>query len=1094
MEAATNPFNDYVFIDATPSEKGAFTLATEKALAKLEKFQLPDPTHFILQWIQALIASGAQQIDISYGTTSLRGQFNLLINFDGPGYTRFEVDALYDHVFRSGRDRSVDRLRELALGWLSACSLQVDKMILDSNGRRRVRERSGRSVQETTSSSPTPDTETEQPEQAAPIHQLFISGKGDYPFESILSRRCCEVPASIYFNKSLITGSSGPSGVPWPNRSFRCGPTQGVMGATYGGSATSNVSFLRYGVEFVARPEASLQPPVIIRVSDPTLSKNVSQTDVVRDDAYEDFLGRIRTEMKSMGLQLTTKRIPGYQRESLNRFIQSYLVSYVDVRVFDDPHRLQLMGPEFKNLIEFPLFNAAGGSYKSLADLRTEYLLKGYLLYSVDNRAQLARWQGMLLVLEPEEVVVLKKYFSNLHPLGWDEVRTLCQGGMREKLAAARRRPVACQVAHQLSIGLKSTTTSLKLMVQVIVPDVYPTGRTVVAKTGELVGTTLPGADVTLIIETGKGAITSTNDLANLKRSLNKPIRRLVQMLSSKLNSPDISNDQSRMRYAELCCELLIYLIKNEAAGPAVLDELGKTVTSSPLIGIEDGNLVSIDDLRSYLKIVGQVYLGGAFLEGLESGALDPMPRAQQLLDELLQPSQIVPTESVREQLTKDPELKFQFRRQTVMKDLAKNAYPERALKAFANEAAAEAREMARLEREYKEALEGAKLFVQPDQARLSALSRAIEDDEFVPFHLETATKDANVPEDQNGPSSPSSAVPTHSLPSLEQDLKALRASLGDFCSAPGAIHVERHESSFTLHLSTKWVEGGEGLVQILCQGHRPLTVKHRLPLEGFIRLVPASPPNHQVLLDEAVEQLILKALHTHRAEPKQRHQRHRLRRWLLKCCEALPTWRVTNSNIATELVDQPLVPCLGGRVLSWRQLKAQAKRLGHTPVVDPTCREQVPDPVCDVIALREPWRDQLLQELGFPRSAVWKRVTREKNFDVMIRSAWREIITVASGTEDNLMRQDIIGKLSGDSSFWTKWRSGFLSWDASGERALVNPNHKLGKKLLERFQPDDSWAAILASALFSTINRGLQEVEDHHEKAFLQGLLDTID
>ena len=125
METAQNPFNDFVFLNATPSDRGSFSLATEKALAKLEKFQLPDPAFFILQWIQALVASGAETITMEYEESTLQNKFELTITFDGPGYTRTEVDALYDHVFRSGRDRSVDRLRELALGWLSGRCLKL---------------------------------------------------------------------------------------------------------------------------------------------------------------------------------------------------------------------------------------------------------------------------------------------------------------------------------------------------------------------------------------------------------------------------------------------------------------------------------------------------------------------------------------------------------------------------------------------------------------------------------------------------------------------------------------------------------------------------------------------------------------------------------------------------------------------------------------------------------------------------------------------------------------------------------------------------------------------------------------------------------
>ena len=139
METTANPFNDFVFLHAPPSDRGSFTLATEKALAKLEKFQLPDPKLFILQWVQALVASGAESISMAYEESTIQNKFELTIDFDGPGYSRNEVDGLYDHVFRSGRDRSVDRLRELALGWLSACSLPINIMWLDFTRRSKER-------------------------------------------------------------------------------------------------------------------------------------------------------------------------------------------------------------------------------------------------------------------------------------------------------------------------------------------------------------------------------------------------------------------------------------------------------------------------------------------------------------------------------------------------------------------------------------------------------------------------------------------------------------------------------------------------------------------------------------------------------------------------------------------------------------------------------------------------------------------------------------------------------------------------------------------------------------------------------------------
>ena len=211
-----------------------------------------------------------------------------------------------------------------------------------------------------------------------------------------------------------------------------------------------------------------------------------------------------------------------------------------------------------------------------------------------------------------------------------------------------------------------------------------------------------------------------------------------------------------------------------------------------------------------------------------------------------------------------------------------------------------------------------------------------------------------------------------------------------------------------------------------------------------------------------------------------------------MECCELLPQWKETNRVIASELFDQPLVPCLGNRSLSWRQLLAQAKALGQTLVSEDN--SQKPNPEYDILAFQAPWRDSILQHFDFPPQTIVPAVDSPLDFEVLIKSTWRDIYHVVQGAELELLRPEIIAKITQDSSFWTRWRAGFLSWDASSKRVLVNPEHKLGKALLERFQSDPGWSSVFASALFSTINRGLEAVEDSHERAFLQGLLDLTE
>jgi hypothetical protein len=660
---ATNPFNDFVFLNATPSDRGSFTLALDKALDKLEKFQLPDPSFFILQWVQALVASGAQTIRIGLDTS--RGQYDMKIAFDGPGYTAKELQGLYDHVFLSGRDRGQDRLRELALGWLSASSLKPSRLMISSNGWSRVRDKA-------TGAGKAGERTSQLPEEveAGPGHRLEIAGRGSYNFEHMLTTSCTDVPIVLQLNGTQISHPNVSTGVPWPNRPFENGPTRGVMGATYGAGSVSQIAFLRYGVNFVSRAEPGLQPPVIVRASDSTLSKNVSQTDVVRDEAYDEFLARMRSEMKTMALSLTGKRIPSYQRDSLNRYLQAFIGSHLDIRALEDPNRLKLLGADYEALLHYPVFCTTKGVYRSLIELHGIYKKQGSLLYCLEPAARAVPWAGILLVLEPEEVHVLRKFFPNLQGLTLEEIRVQTRMGRSASgVDFSKDEPVLARRDFQHA----------RRTYNLVIPDTYPTGTAVLRAWNSQFGTTLPGLNLTMTIEFTGLEPPDHTEVASLQRAVLERLHLVKVQLEHLLEQTSASGGFSRLRAAELYCEMLNFELKqaaNDTARQALVRDIMESKT--PLIGLEDGKMVSFRDVTSYLKLVPHLYLGGAFVEGLESGALDPMPQATHLLNRLYPSHSLIPTERVRGRLQQDPELRFEFRRQVVMRGLGAAADPRR--------------------------------------------------------------------------------------------------------------------------------------------------------------------------------------------------------------------------------------------------------------------------------------------------------------------------------------------------------------------------------------------------------------------------------
>ncbi len=1064
-QTALNPFNDFVFVNATPADRGSFTVALDKALDKLEKFQLPDPSYFVLQWIQALVAAKSENIALTFDSSPLG--YSLAIEFDGPGYTSKELQSLFDHVFLSGRDRGVDRLRELALGWLSASSLRPSRLMVRSNGWIRLRDSTKTKGKDLFEQDSTPTDR----------HRLEVTGRGNYAFGEIITARCSDVPIALFLNGSQISHPGLTSGLPWPNRPFSNGPSQGVMGATYGVDSTSHLSFLRYGVNFVSRPEPALVPAVMIRVSDATLSKNVSQTDVVKDDAYEEFLGRLRSEMKTMGLALTKKRIPSYQRDSLNRYIQAYIGSHLDIRALEDPKRLSQLGADYESLLNFPVFSANKGVFYCLADLHRLYRSQGYLVYCLDAQARATAWGGVLLVAEIEEIGVLRKFFPNLINMSLDEVKSHSRMGRSVSGGDFEADAPVLATHVLLSSGRRYRIT---------IEDTYPTGIAVLRPRGSRFGTAISNLPLSMTVDYLDDLPPSHTEVVGLRQQIITSLDEIKKLLRDRLKDESQQATVSRPRTAELLCEILNFELTSTENESQLLHyiEFDRWV---PLISIEDGRHVSLVDLEVYLRHVPNLYVGGAFIDGLESGALDPMPQASKLLARLFPAQRLVPTERIRSKLAEDEELRFDLRRQTVLRGLGTATNPQRILEQFASEAAREAAELAELEKEYRKSLEGgADLFVQPDPAKLEALSNESEDTEYPLFDLSAAVSPAS-PDEAVAASAPS---PTTNLPRLEADLDFCRQFEPDLIPERDSVHIERREAQFSYHLAT--LPQGEGKLYLLSgDRHKELVIPE--PVRGILRIAPGASIDFRKLYEDALEQVTVKAIHSFQEGPLAPRTRKAFRAWLLRLsCLRVERLKASEER-RNDLFDQPVVPCLGGKHLSWRSLLEQAQRTGETLTWDGDTNEP-PCPNREVVHLTLPVTASLLESVGFPQTRSYVPAEHDGSFDVLYRSTRRDLASILSGQTTPLLSTRIVEELSGDASFWKRWRSGFLSWDQTQGVVVMNPTHKVGKQLAKRFEQDPSWSQVFASALFSTVNRGLEEVDDRHERAFLEGLIETLD
>lgn len=108
------------------SERKRFTVARSRAIQKMREFALADRSYYILEWIQAAVANGATYLDIAIEWSEVR------LSYVGGGFTRSELEALFDFLFASKDDLEVADIRQLALGVNALLGENPDRILIES--------------------------------------------------------------------------------------------------------------------------------------------------------------------------------------------------------------------------------------------------------------------------------------------------------------------------------------------------------------------------------------------------------------------------------------------------------------------------------------------------------------------------------------------------------------------------------------------------------------------------------------------------------------------------------------------------------------------------------------------------------------------------------------------------------------------------------------------------------------------------------------------------------------------------------------------------------------------------------------------------
>jgi hypothetical protein len=365
-----------------------FSLAVEKAQEKLKKFQLPDPRYYIAQILQALLASGAQHIGVHISGNSVR------VTFDGLGYSQNELKNLTDAVFESGKNRDRDRIREMALGLLSVQALKPKEVTLCSGG---FRWNKNLKVLESC---------------AADLQEFcVVHRRGDADEEKILRQVAQSCRAKIRINGHVVCNLEGAlvTSCPWPNFSFRGNGFSGAFGISYGNTECTTLALTRYGVVFSRRQESRIQPPLVVEMEHSALRKNASQSDVVEDESYTQMLADLQKVQLEFALKLASQRLPPYQAGNVFDYLREIVLQNITPEMLELPEAA--LDELETRLLKAPLLAGANGRRYSLRDLQ--------LFQPVFYLNQMVRSGNLpeITLLLPDKDVARMNNLFPIHPL-----------------------------------------------------------------------------------------------------------------------------------------------------------------------------------------------------------------------------------------------------------------------------------------------------------------------------------------------------------------------------------------------------------------------------------------------------------------------------------------------------------------------------------------------------------------------------------------------------------------------------------------------------------------------------------------------------
>jgi len=277
------------------AERKTFSLARSRAIEKMRKFALANPHLYILELVQAAVASGAVSIDVS-----VVGD-DVTVGWVGTGHVApDELGQLFDFLFASKDRLDLAHVRALAVGINAAMVFEPDRVVIESGdakgGASRLEIRDAGSKVDVGRSDRRFSGTYVRLEGLAGVDSKWHGRGGAMEF-GILEARCMELPVPIVFNAEAMFGFAShrvPKLFGYEHTlSFDEGDLYGTIG-TPRRNEQAVFKLLTFGVWIQSYPITILADRAVGGIVNfDRLHKTVDHSGFVRDERFEEMRLRL---------------------------------------------------------------------------------------------------------------------------------------------------------------------------------------------------------------------------------------------------------------------------------------------------------------------------------------------------------------------------------------------------------------------------------------------------------------------------------------------------------------------------------------------------------------------------------------------------------------------------------------------------------------------------------------------------------------------------------------------------------------------------------------------------------------------------------